>query len=433
MKRLFLFVLLLFFSFQVYAVSFLSYNHDATWNDTTEQGTGAGNGWTCDGGSVSYSSSQAANGSNSVLVPQCTNGYYNHDLSGASLVPSSGNWNLTLKLYVPSTSPTGGGSASFGISNNTDASDQGCLEGAAKNLCVGYKSGNGNWRIHSSTGDEDSGIALTTGWHTVEFRVTGHTAAIAYIDGTQVKSVSGYSAFRKIGGYNYNMDQDPYLDDLHIWNDTLSPNLTITALNCTSCDPPSGDTVPPYTTFDTTPTFTFTTNMNTNCRIGVQDSNYTTFGSSRNCTSTGSTSHTCTVISVDEFTASAGNVFVGCSAYENISSSTGALVMNITDLLVNTSLAIDRGVIASTISSGAVTYDDRKVYLRSANNTRVVATVDRVVTYGSQYWLFHYVNEGESATAIFNMTPAVYVLQLSNLTFDQITFQVSSFINSTKI
>ena len=57
-------------------------------------------------------------------------------------------------------------------------------------------------------------------------------------------------------------------DDALEWNATT--NLVITNITCTSCNPPTGDTIPPYETDDTTPTFTLHTNVPSYCRIEIK-------------------------------------------------------------------------------------------------------------------------------------------------------------------
>ncbi len=79
---------------------------------------------------------------------------------------------------------------------------------------------------------------------------------------------------------------------------------------------------------DSTPTVTFTTDVAANCAIGITNINYTTMGSSRNCSATGATSHTCTVIAGDARPLGYSNVYASClstDGVENATSSSGAL------------------------------------------------------------------------------------------------------------
>jgi hypothetical protein len=209
----------------------------------------------------------------------------------------------------------------------------------------------------------------------------------------------------------------------------------ISALNCTSCNIPNGDTVAPYTTSDTTPTFNFTTDINAWCRIADQNWNYTTMGGTRNCTAgEGATSHICTLTAQDELNAANSSVYISCRDVGNnhpFNSSSGALEMEITGFASNASAAIDLGIQASTVWPQATVYSNQQVYLRDLNNNQVLATVDRVVAYGNQRWLLNYA-EDANLLGLFNITPVVYVLDMKNMTFSQITPQVTAFINTTK-
>ena len=63
--------------------------------------------------------------------------------------------------------------------------------------------------------------------------------------------------------------------------------ITISSLVCTSPDP--DDSTAPYTTYDTTPTFTLNTNVAANCSISEENATYDI------CATTNATSHVCTV------------------------------------------------------------------------------------------------------------------------------------------
>ncbi len=208
----------------------------------------------------------------------------------------------------------------------------------------------------------------------------------------------------------------------------------VSNLNCTSCNPPGGDTTPPYSTSDTTPTFTFNTSVSANCRIMDQNQNYTAMGSSRQCTTTeGTLGHICTLTPQDELKISSPTVYIACASPTNdsLSNITSAL-MDITGLSNSSANAIDDGILASSIGSGATTYKNQKVYLRNLANTQVLATVDRVAVYGSQRWVINYRDEGEASANLFNITPVVYSLEMFNLSTSQIKSTVELFINSTK-
>ncbi len=206
----------------------------------------------------------------------------------------------------------------------------------------------------------------------------------------------------------------------------------ISNINCTSCNVPYGDTSSPYTTSDTTPTFKMDTDIDSICRIGDEDDSYSTMESFRNCSTTGAKNHTCSLMVFDELIYSTDYVYIVCASIDNssLTNSTGTLQMNITDLDSNTTAAIDTGI-AKSVISGATTYSSQKIYLRDINNNQVSATADRVVVDGSQRWIFNYALESESLLGLFNLTPAVYVLDMANISMSDIESQVSTLINST--
>jgi uncharacterized protein (DUF1499 family) len=235
-----------------------------------------------------------------------------------------------------------------------------------------------------------------------------------------------------------------YVDDIRIYNRTEGgggggPGLNapvVSAINCTSCDVPFGDNESPYTTSDTTPTFFFQTDVNANCRIGNVDQNYTALGDLRNCTSgEGTQAHTCSLTVPDELDSVQDYVYVGCINTANANESllaSATFEMNITDLSTNTSTAIDKGIQHSSIWPGATVYNNQQVYLRDLNNNQVLATVDRVAVFGNQRWIFNVGVDEEAQLGLFNITPAVYVLDLVNVSLGSIQTQVSGLINATK-
>lgn len=212
----------------------------------------------------------------------------------------------------------------------------------------------------------------------------------------------------------------------------------ITALNCTSCNPPFGSTNSPYLTSDTTPTFTFNTTvtgraLNANCRVGNQDLNYTGMGATRQCMGgEGTSAHTCTLTAQDALPPEAGLMYIACQNLndfnESAKSSSGPL--QIIGIATTPQSAIDYGIHSSVVWPQAGVYQNQQVYLRDVNNRQLQATVDRVVVYGNQRWLINYNNQ--TTLGLFNMTPVVYSLELSNLTLLQIEAAVTGFINSTK-
>ena len=205
--------------------------------------------------------------------------------------------------------------------------------------------------------------------------------------------------------------------------------------NCTSCNQPYGDATEPYSGNDTTPTFRFRTNSYTTCRIAAQNLTYGSMGSSRDCTSgQGSTTHTCTLIGSDELYLPNSQVYVRCNDELNFTA-ISRLQMNTTGLTATSEQAIDDGIKNSTLGKLQLpytVYTHQNVYLRNLNNMQAQGIADRVVVYGNQRWILNYVASGESPIWLFNLTPAVYSLEMYNLSNTQISLNVKAFINSTK-
>jgi hypothetical protein len=210
----------------------------------------------------------------------------------------------------------------------------------------------------------------------------------------------------------------------------------ISNATCTSCNLPTGDNTPPYTTDDTTPTFTFNTDIQAACRIDNDDLNYTTMGSTRNCTTgDGTTSHLCTLNPSDELTTANSYIYIACNNFftgNESNKSTASLLMDITSLSTNASRAIQEGIEASIIWPGATVYSDQLVYLRAMNNSQLLARADKIATYGNQRWIINYAMDNESTLGLFNITPVIYVLDMKNKSFTNIRGNVTAYINSTK-
>ncbi len=220
------------------------------------------------------------------------------------------------------------------------------------------------------------------------------------------------------------------IDNFRVYNGTVCPSVSpnITIESCMS----SGDTTEPYTTSDTTPTFNVTTDINSYCRIGDTNTSYSSMGISRNCTTTGTTSHICTLTVQDELMSSTDYVYISCdSSYDGSAyNSTEELTMNITQLETNSSKAIEEGINSSDIYPATI-YRNQQIYIRSLNNTQKLATVDRVAVKGDKRWLLNYVIDSGSLLGLFNITPAVYVWDKTDLAMNTIRSEVSGLINST--
>jgi len=209
-------------------------------------------------------------------------------------------------------------------------------------------------------------------------------------------------------------------------------SLNFSAINCTSCNIPFGDNVAPYTTSDTTPTFNFTTGVNANCR--VDDSNINHSIMVTNCTGgEGSTSHACTLHPDDTLVLTPTDyMYISCVSTTNGGlTNTTELEIDITSYDATAGDAIDLGIHSSKIWPGATIYSNQQVYLRNLANTQVTATVDRVAVYNNQRWIISY-DSSTPAGLSFNISPAVFVLDLINMSNESIVREISGYINRTK-
>ena len=93
---------------------------------------------------------------------------------------------------------------------------------------------------------------------------------------------------------------------------------------------------------------------------------------------------------------------------------------------------MELGINRSEIGATVIIYDSQRISARNLAGSQFTEIFDKVAVNGSKRWAFNYVSSGETAyTGLFNLTPALYVLQLQNLTNATITDQVGKLINST--
>ena len=110
----------------------------------------------------------------------------------------------------------------------------------------------------------------------------------------QVHSVTEIEEVRQLGLAGNRIDYTP--------PEIIPPN--ITNITCTSPEP--DDTTEPYTTIDTTPTFVLDTDENSDCSISDSNSSYTA------CTTTGATTHTCTLPNEHELHPGDDTIWFSC-------------------------------------------------------------------------------------------------------------------------
>jgi hypothetical protein len=363
-----------------------------------------------------------------------TDGSAYYTIANTSLAAASGQYELQFILKDDGVAWPGG-NFNFGFSNTSTGDNP-----SSSNYMVGLETGSCNqattvYRAFAEgtncpaaadaariTGAQNFSIKINTSAGTAQFYRNGtNFANKTFPTGTNLRYI-------KISGITMTQYQLTNIT----WCDTECLNApTLTAINCTSCNPPSGDTTSPYGSEDTTPTFAITTSASAYCRIADRNWNYTTMASSRDCSSTGGYTHTCTLTPQDELINTTSYVYIACSGLESATSTSGALQMNLTGFVNNASAAIDYGIQSSIVWPQATTYSDQQVFLRNSSGSQVLGTVDRVVVYGNERWLISYAAENETNPGMFNITPVVYVLEMSNLTFSQISEQVTAYIDGT--
>jgi len=108
-------------------------------------------------------------------------------------------------------------------------------------------------------------------------------------------------------GTPYNIKNISFTDTA----DVTAPILSL--INCTSCNPPNGDSVEPYASQDLTPTFTLSTDEDAICRFSSFEQNHADKGDGRNCTTTGGSVHTCTLGDNESLVPTNDTIFLSCA------------------------------------------------------------------------------------------------------------------------
>jgi len=243
-----------------------------------------------------------------------------------------------------------------GISNRFHVRCQGFEGGVAENLrCRVDQEGVASYvRVFPN-------VTLDS-WVYMIFMFNATSNAQAYLNETleDDNSVTDKSGSDSTEGWRFGADEDQAgygisanmtIDEVAIWNRLLTPSeiselynngsglqypfivdLTFSNWNMTSdggCTVWNTNQSTECNTTDSTPTVTVDTSIPVSCRIGTTDSNYTAFGGTRNCSTTGSTSHICTVIAGDTIPSGSSNLYISCDENGNATSSSGALAINL--------------------------------------------------------------------------------------------------------
>lgn len=133
-------------------------------------------------------------------------------------------------------------------------------------------------------------------------------------------------------------------------------------------------------TSDPTPTMTFDTVQSASCRIGVTDSNYTTMTSARNCTTTGGTSHVCTLTAADALSSARSSLYIACNYDENSTSDSGALNIKYQldpQITVHTVVNETTGIGSSVLLNVTITdsyYDELNITFYNADDNSVLCS-----------------------------------------------------------
>jgi len=238
-------------------------------------------------------------------------------------------------------------------------------------------------------------------------------------------------------------------------------------INCTPPAPAPPDTTPPSikyynltssgngcenwntdktnacSTSSVLPSLVFNTSEAAYCAISGNFSstsgmNYSDMGSARNCTGAasgeGATSHLCTLVSQDELVYDTSYLYVSCkdtSGNQNSTSTSGPLKASITGLEDAGRTSIGIGI-QDALLSGYTNYTDQQIYARNLSNGQVRGTFDRAVKKSNKMWAINRIGVSDSYVNMFNLTPVLYTLEITNRTSLNITKQVELLINATK-
>ena len=243
----------------------------------------------------------------------------------------------------------------------------------------------------------------------------------------------------------YNWDSNSnwtavYVDGGIATSNSLPPEITfynMTSEGGEGCTNWNTDKNTACTTSDTTPTVFIRTDPNANCRIGVQNLNYTNLSAGRECTGGGSTQLTCTLTAQDELAQETSYLYIGCKdifGNENLTSTSGALKISIPtlDLETNGRNAIETGIQHALSGEIYTVYTGQKVYARNSANSQFVSTFDKVVKKLNKIWAVNILTGNDTSVNVFNITPVLYALEMQNASISSINQTVYNLITSTK-
>ena len=334
----------------------------------------------------------------------------------------------------------------YDCGDNTSCRDSIIMLKASDNTLhyAGYASWMSNYQYCYYDSSAHCGVDREQGYHRLRVGYN-NTHLWTRVDNTHIysKTSPDNTKIVTLKGSDTSRAGSSWFDNYRVYTGQTPPQIgtippVIISYNCTSCvTDPTPDTAP-YQTNDTTPTFNITTDINADCAIADVNLNYTAMtdgNAARNCTPTGSTGHICTLQPSDALILNETDyTYIGCKdsdGNENTTSTSRPLEISILKVEVQGKDAILEGITGAIPS--AVIYSDQQVYVRTIDNNQALATFDKVAIYGSQRWAFNYLTAGESSIGTFyNLTPAFYFLEMTNLASNIITDHVGELINSTK-
>jgi len=124
------------------------------------------------------------------------------------------------------------------------------------------------------------------------------------------------------------------------------------------------------------------------------------------------------------------------SDWEHIyNNGTGRLLVQEPQLLVADEASGDAAIgagVQNALLSGYTNYTTQQIHSRNLSNSQSRGTFDWMAKKGNKVWAFNYVTKGEQHVNMLNLTPTLYVLEMSNITTSNITKAVEFVINATK-
>ena len=289
-------------------------------------------------------------------------------------------------------------------------------------------------------------VNVTTANVTYKWNITSMVKNAVETSKNNVSMILRYLESGNSNGYQHiyrtkeaidNTSLTPYLNITYASSDSILSNITfynLTSDGGLGCTNWNTNKSYPCQTNDLTPTVQINTAKNAHCAIGVTNSNYSVLGTSRVCDGAGTKSHTCTLITDDQFVQYSGFLYIGCkpaSGTQNTSSTSGALAVTLIGLEEAGRGAIEQGIENALLDDYSIK-SDIKIYARKMNNSQAVGSFDKIARWTNKIWGFNIITGNDIYANLFNITPVLYTREFVNTSNAQITYQVELLINLTK-